>query len=454
MQPKVLYCQITYADMFEGTYECVRRVAPYVDGCIIVVEEQRPFTDEQKQKLLEFGNVHLIERPFKESLPDFRNCYLTEAKRLKKENNWDSVYICVSDTDEFYCEELCKDLKKIVAQAEEQGITILGVNSHDMFEAHEWMDDIEKIKEIPSTPRVANYFKQLIFKLCCDNLRYEGVGTSQTVHETEYCPDHPWRPANLPKKYFYKHIKSCLWTWRNAIRNLWLGGGGKNVADTNPYWVELKELAKERGIDSWKDFESYIKGEVDEEFENFLIKCLDAPGTDWGVETREMSKFYFATHPDRITPEIEEKLKTPPKLTKEEEVKWYVQQCYREALGREPDEDGLNTYKKAILDGKLQKEMLPQVLKQSRERAEKFGSQLSRDTESVKVQIPVDVNVQLNEQIFREAMMKSETWNEVIKPRLDVGKFVLESIQDKEKFLEKFYKGEVKSEDVIKEEWR
>jgi len=167
-----------------------------------------------------------------------------------------------------------------------------------------------------------------------------------------------------------------------------------------------------------------------------------------------MSKFYFATHPDRITPEIEEKLKTPPKLTKEEEVKWYVQQCYREALGREPDEDGLNTYKKAILDGKLQKEMLPQVLKQSRERAEKFGSQLSRDTESVKVQIPVDVNVQLNEQIFREAMMKSETWNEVIKPRLDVGKFVLESIQDKEKFLEKFYKGEVKSEDVIKEEWR
>jgi len=248
-EPKVLYCQITYADMFEGTYECVRRVAPYVDGCIIVVEEQRPFTDEQKQKLMDFGNVHLIERPFLESIPDFRNSYLEEAKRLKRENNWDSVYVCVSDTDEFYCEELCKDLKKIVKEADSKGINILGINSRDQFEAIEWLDDLDKLKEVPGGYKESNFWKQLIFKLCCDELSYRGIGSVKRVHEFWGCPNHPWKPANLPKKYYYRHVKSALDIYRNAARNLFLSGGGDNCLTSDTLIITHAGLKKIENVD-------------------------------------------------------------------------------------------------------------------------------------------------------------------------------------------------------------
>jgi len=420
MKAVILFCQITYGDEFKGTYECVRRISPYVDYCIIVVEKERPFTDEQKEKLLNFGNVILLEKPFEDNLPQFRNYYLDKAKELRRKHGWRNVWICVSDTDEYYCEELCRDIRKIVSWADENNYNILGINCRERFEVHEWMDRIEKLKEIPIGFRESNYYKLLIFKLCCDELKYEGVGISKTVHEQWKCPIHPWRAVYLPKdKYWYEHAKSTLRIWRNATRNLWCGGGGNNVGELNPYYVKLKKLAFERGIRTWMEFEKFIKGKVDDEFEKFLIECLDAPGTDWGVETREMAKFYFATHPERVTPEILERIKMPPKLTKEQEVEYWIRQCYREILGREPDLDGLEHYKMMILEGKLSKEELPKILRMSQEYVEKFA--LMR--EEVRIQVPVKVDIGLTEELIVQALRCSKMWWR-IKPRLDIGKFL------------------------------
>jgi len=229
-----------------------------------------------------------------------------------------------------------------------------------------------------------------------------------------------------------------------------------NCGSLNDMWVELRQICSNIGIKAWREFEEFITSNqpLPDELVDWIKRALVWKATDYGTETRETAKWIIYSHRELLEDEkIKYGLKHPPKMSEEDEIEAYIKSSYFQVLNRHPDRGGLEAYKKEILRGTIKKEDLPKILAASKEYSEKkmLGEE---EKEQVKVQIPVDVNVQLNEQIFREAMMKSETWNEVIKPRLDVGKFVLENIQDKEKFLEKFYKGEVKPEDVIKEEWR
>ena len=59
--------------------------------------------------------------------------------------------------------------------------------------------------------------------------------------------------------------------------------------------------------------------------------------------------------------------------------------------------------------------------------------------ERVSVQVPVNVDVQISEDLFEEALLKSKTYWEEIKPRLDLAKFIEQHIKDKAKFYMWFY---------------
>jgi len=118
---------------------------------------------------------------------------------------------------------------------------------------------------------------------------------------------------------------------------------------------------------------------VHRELKLWLIDALQAPATNWGTETRETAKWYFALHPDEITPEIKERIKKPPPMPKTAEIEAYVTKCYFEILGRHPDGPGKAFYTKAILEGKIPKEALPKILMQSKEYREKFLSTLTPD---------------------------------------------------------------------------
>ncbi|RLF94184.1 hypothetical protein DRN52_05445, partial [Thermococci archaeon] len=83
--------------------------------------------------------------------------------------------------------------------------------------------------------------------------------------------------------------KSSLDIWRNAARNMVIAGGGDNVGDANPYWRKLRNLMQKYGIKSWMELEERIKNkDVPSEMANFFIECLDAPRTNWGIETRQL----------------------------------------------------------------------------------------------------------------------------------------------------------------------
>jgi len=427
MEPLVFFAQITYSDEFEGTKKCVDIVAPYVDYVILVVEKQRPFTEEQKKELLKYDNVIILEREYRDNHPEFRNHYLEEAKKIAGNR---PAWMLVSDSDEFFNEKLMKDIRKIVKWMEENGYDIVGINCKERFEIHEWLDELDLLKETPWKPRDSDFYKNLLFKLYPD-LKYVGVGVTKNMHEMFNRGS--WNPIRLPKdKYWYEHVKSTAKIWRNAARNFFVCGGGDNVGELNPYWKPFRELCSKYGINTWKDFEEALNKGLPEEIEAKLVEFLQVPPTDYGTEMRETAKYYFLLHPEKITPEIEEKIKNPPKMTPEIEVEHWVRQCYFMVFGRHPDRPGLEYYKWMILEGKIRKEDLPQVLVQSSE----YRAIQRTKEEVVKVNVPVDVNVRLSEDLFIKALMQSKTWWEKLKPAIDIGRFIVENRPD---IVEWFY---------------
>jgi hypothetical protein len=114
------------------------------------------------------------------------------------------------------------------------------------------------------------------------------------------------------------------------------------------------------------------KGKVDEKLKQWLIQALQVPATNYGTETRETAKWYFAMHRDEVTPEIMERIKTVPPMPQESEVEAWVTKCYFDVLGRHPDGEGKKVYTNHILAGRIKKEDLPKILMQSEEYREKF----------------------------------------------------------------------------------
>jgi len=360
----IIYCQATYDQDYLLTQKCVERVSPHVDYTIIV--EDGSLTDKQKEWLRQHGCI-VKTVAFKDNLPEYRNAYLEEAKKIDP-----YAWVLVSDPDELFSESLVKDIRLIVSELEKNGYNMAGINCRECFENVEWLDSLDLLKETPGGYRESDFWKNLLFKLT-PRLCYKGVGKSKTVHETWYSPDMPWFPVNLPKKYWYEHRKSALKIWRNAARNVFMGGGGDNLGDLIPQWRELRWICHDLGITSWRQYEEYLKkGNINPKLKDFLIKCLTLPATKWGTEYREMAKWYFAMHKDELTPEILEKIKNPPPMPKQSEIETYVTKCYFQILGRHPDGEGLKFYTEQILKGRMNREHLPIVLFSSDEYKRKF----------------------------------------------------------------------------------
>jgi hypothetical protein len=353
-------------------------------------------------------------------------------------------WVCVSDPDELYSEKLAENLRRLIEEHDLQGYNMLPVHALDQFDNVEWLDDLDLLKECPGGYRETDFWKPiLIFKVYPDT-HYEGVGVEGRVHETLKSSVH-WKSKNLPKEFSYVHRKSAIKIWRNAARNCFISGGGDNVGAGNPFWVRLREVCSRMGIETWPRFEEFVKrGGAPEEFKAWMFEALQAPPTNWGTETRELCKWYYALHPGEVTPEVESRLENPPKLTREVEVENLVARTYFQLLGRHPDEEGKRQYVDAILSGRITEDQLPQILMRSPEYLQKSGGPVGQP-ENVKVQIPVSVNVQVSEGLLLEALQRSKLYWDTIKPQMDLGKFILGGLRRKSEFLKWFYanRGEV-----------
>ena len=435
---KIVFCQATYHEDFELTKQCIERVRPYVDA-VVIAYDQTLGPEEKEWLRLEYeaspNKFHSVFFEFRDNLPEMRNVYLEVAKGMGAD------WICVSDPDELYSEELVKNLRTLIERHDILGFNLLPVHARDQFDNVEWLDRLDLLKETPGGYRETEFWKPLLIFKVSPDVHYEGVGRLKNVHEM-LSTSKGWKSARLPTEYYYVHHKSAFKIWRNAARNMFIGGGGDNVGDLNPFWKPLKEILASHQIFTWPQFEWTVNGEkpiYDARFEEWIKSALQAPPTNWGTETRELAKWYLAQHKDVVTPELKELIDHPPVLSDSLEIENFVTRTYFEILGRHPDEEGRKVYTEMIKEGKMKREDLAKELMNSQEYKERRGG--LEPVEQMLLKIPVDVSVNLTESLFVNALMRSNTFWTVIKPKLDAGGLFLRSLKGRKvgEFIDGLY---------------
>jgi len=291
---------ITFAQMtcnFEGTKKCLEQVLPYVDRAIIVTGE---LTDEEIKALEDMDEkVHVFWHEWEDNFSKQRNNYIKEIKKMGKPYGW----VLVTDHDEVLSEEACKLLRPVVDQSNEgQNYSVVKINSYDIT-----YDNLgNKVHENQS-----DWYKDLLFKVW---------------HTTHYVGNHHeglrtiiTGIIKMPKSAPYYHIKTFEHIIRRGIENFWIGGGGANIGKNNPIWVELKDICKKLGLNSFNEFENYLKeGNIDKSLSDWMIKYRNHDEMPW-VDSELRSFFiyyYYYLHPEERPEGIESKyLNYAPKET-------------------------------------------------------------------------------------------------------------------------------------------
>lgn len=366
---KVIYCIWCYRGDFDGAKTCIERVQPGVDAVCVVGND---LTDQQAQWLKDKGCIVKLQL-FNDNFIEQRNTYLEMARKLAKD-----PWVLISDPDEFFNEAIVRDLKEIVVKLEEEGYNAAGINCHEEFKEAELTDesDLKSYHQIYSEGRESNYYKILLFKAYAD-LRYKATGEMRVLHETWGSPTQPTRAVYLDKKYKYHHKKSPFRMWRNSARNVFMAGGGNSVGSVNTAWVALRRICYSLGITSWQQFEAYMdKGNIDEQLLQWILDNMVNNAIDYISETTQISKWYFSMHSEEWNKLGKPKVKYQP--TKEGEAEYGVVRAFLDVLGRHPDEGARRHYTEAVLNGRIELKELPNILMQSTEYYDKFRLSTSK----------------------------------------------------------------------------
>lgn len=353
-QPKIVYCQMTYKNDLENTIQNVLTARDFVDACIVVYDDSLSIEDINSLKA-----TRAIAKYYKwhDNFPRMRNNYLLEARIYGA--NW----VMVSDPDEHFDIKILQDIKPLVTQANMAGISMMMINSHDIY------SDDEDGKPLDVVPEhIPDYFKNLIYRLD-PTVGYMGVGETQNLHENMVGN---FIPINLPKQYFYRHLKSHRDIWEHSTRNIFISGGGMNQGMQVPAYRELKPILLRLGFNTWYEFRDYLKvGNIDKELSDFIKNHRNDTGNgSWDSEYREMFKYYYYhLHPEQNTENLRVTVgdsPAPPKVF-DDDIKQFINNKYKEILKRDADDGGLNHYTSEIAGGRMKKEDLEIILKSSLE---------------------------------------------------------------------------------------
>jgi len=334
----IIFCQGTYGERMWQTKECVKRIRPFVDRAVIICDET---VSEEDLDWLKDKQCEVYVYPWNDNFPEMRNHYLDKCQ--------DGDWVIVSDPDEWFCKDFCNDLRSIVAEAQNDNITLLGINSRDVM--HESNDD----RYSEENAVKSNFYKNLIFRFV-HGTRYEGCGKSANVHEVLLLKG---AHRNLPDKYYYTHHKYPWEVWERAMRNVYIGGGGNNMGDGNPQWTRLKSITSKLGLHSWREVRDYMrKGNIDDSLKQWLIDNR-RDGFDYEHEMMEGFRWYFEyLHPEENTDGLEV---LPSNNTRAKTMR-VVEESYLRLLGRHASQMEKERYVDLISNGSLSVSDLAVVL--------------------------------------------------------------------------------------------
>lgn len=269
----ITFCQMGQNRLIESKH-CVERYLPYVDRLILIDG------GSQDDSIFYFRNWAIEEpklefylHPWTDNFSAQRNNYLSRVQ--------DNTWCLVSDPDEWFEDDLLKNLKNIVATAEANKKDMVGFNCRSV--------SLKGSKRVYES--LDNYWKRLLFKKYPDT-KYVG-----NPHES--LANHPHRIMDTD--FIYEHIKQENIIWHRGARNMFCGGGGPNLGNSNPRWVTLRAMCTQIGIQNWHQFDQYlIKGNINKEVRDLIISFKDVNGFDGSSEHRELYKLYFRIyHPEQ-----------------------------------------------------------------------------------------------------------------------------------------------------------
>jgi glycosyltransferase involved in cell wall biosynthesis len=253
--------------------QCIKRVGPYVDRIVIV---DGGSTDDTILTLRNWKGVEFYLHKWNDNFSGQRNNYLRAA-----ELNGGTDWILVSDPDELYSEEACKNMKRMISELPPRYNMI-------SFESHSVTLKGEEVVHKSAD----NYYKQLLFKW------NPGIHYVGNPHETLMI-ENGQRVWASP--YHYYHIKQDKMCWPRGARNAFIGGGGPNMGDRQKLWRPFRQLVKDvTGIDDWNSFNEYmVKGNIDQRIKDEMCKFRFEKNYDGASEWREIYKTYFRIyHPE------------------------------------------------------------------------------------------------------------------------------------------------------------
>lgn len=398
----IVYCTTTYESRMEQTKECIRRIAQFgtFDRMVVIASNSPPyevFSNESSNWLLNHG-CEVYERLWNDNFPEMRNAYIDKCQI----DDW----IVVSDADEWFNEEFCKDVREITERAEKDGYQLLLINVHDITN-----DKEGKGEEVPGS-----LYKNLIFRKCSET-KYAGVGETN-VHET-LLPS-TMATIKIPPHYYYLHVKEWHEVWERAARNVVAGGGGNNVGEMNEQWIVLKEIMKELNLKHWPALRDYlIKGIPEEpmaqpvlDTSNPHVKMYEwlirnrRMGYDWENEMCDMFRWYFEyLHPEQNYTELEV---ITDQIPERAEIMTQIEELYLELLERHADSPGKQMYTRMVEIGEATLEEVRGSIMASSEYQAKHPTDVA-DVIPLSEKVQFDVNMIVTEDVIRKNIIEKST---------------------------------------------
>jgi hypothetical protein len=447
-----VYALASYSAQFDETLLRVTEAAGHVDAIIVVAPdpaEMQRFTLEQEAALIKAGAV-ISHHVWVDDLVGFRNACFEAAREQKAD------WLLLGAPDELFSAKLLADLKaKIVPSLEKNGMGAAGVMCLEDFADLEWPTDLLALDSLARI--TTGYNRETTWRFKLVKLTPETAYASGGVAVKDGT-----KTGNLPYQYSYTHRKSALRLWRDAAMRVYLSGGGRDVREQNAMWKELLAVCQGLNIGNWPLLEQYVTtfhvntthafgeplAEGEERWPTFnplaewCKKALRWKATGYGLDCRRLAEWVVFYHRDLLEDRaVAEGLLMPPKPTKEDEAEDYITDGYVDVLKRLPDKDGLEGYMKLILSGRLPREQLAAVLRQSAE----GKKAVAPEAENIRVDLPITAVLHLTDDWLSKTLQNSKTWRERWQPPLDVGRFVESQLG--KPFMDRFY--ELKAKDSL-----
>ena len=256
----------------------IERALPYVDSVTVVDGGSNDDT------IIYMRNWSAVEPklrfyvyPWQDDFPAQRNNYVKHVAEIAKEGDW----LLTCDPDEFFEELTFQKLHAAADRAEADGKNMVGFQCRSVS-----LKGNKRVWE-----NLDQYWKHLFIKWD-PNFHYTGY----KCHEGKGGVPHNIMNTSL----VYEHVKQENVIWRRGFRNLFHAGGGPNLGESNPRWLDLRSICSSLGIEDWHTFDKYmLKGNIDQRIKDWMLKYYNLDGFDGASEHREASLAYFVIyHPE------------------------------------------------------------------------------------------------------------------------------------------------------------